>query len=277
MVDIILSTYNGASYLEAQMDSIINQTYNAWRLIIRDDGSTDSTMAIINGYVQRFPDKICLLDDDFGNVGVVRSFEFLLRCATANYIMFCDQDDVWMPTKIDDTLHRMKDAERECARDIPLLVFTDLVVVDNSLQEVSPSFWKQNRFCVDVCCKFPYICVANCVAGCTMMINAPARSLVLPFSINVPVHDWWIAARVAKEGRLVYVNAPTILYRQHGKNKYGSRGIPKGYYFHRLLHFYRLIADLYAIMPYMKDIGIRNVWEYIYYKLSYCLIRRRCI
>ena len=51
MVDIILSTYNGASYLEAQMDSIINQTYNAWRLIIRDDGSTDSTMAIINGYV----------------------------------------------------------------------------------------------------------------------------------------------------------------------------------------------------------------------------------
>ena len=104
-----------------------------------------------------------------------------------------------------------------------------------------------------------------------------ARSLALPFSIHAPVHDWWIAARVAREGKLVYVDAPTILYRQHGSNKYGSRGIPKGYYFHRFLHFYRLIADLYAIMPYMKDIGIRNTWEYIYYKLSYCLIRRRCI
>ncbi len=187
MIGIAMTTYNGEKYLKEQIDSILNQTVSDFELIVCDDVSSDSTMDILNDYAEK-DDRVHVFRNE-ENLGFLKNFEKAIRICLdrgAEYVALSDQDDVWMPTKIDDTLHRMKDAERECARDIPLLVFTDLVVVDNSLQEVSPSFWKQNRFCVDVCCKFPYICVANCVAGCTMMINAPARSLVLPFSINVP-------------------------------------------------------------------------------------------
>jgi len=92
-VEILLSTYNGAKYLREQFESIIQQDYPHWKLIVRDDGSSDGTLTIINEYIAKYPDKITLVKDDAGNLGHSNSFSKLLRLSTADFVMYCDQDD----------------------------------------------------------------------------------------------------------------------------------------------------------------------------------------
>ena len=102
MIAILMSTYNGERYLREQIDSLLNQTYKDWKLYIRDDGSTDETISIIESYVNDYPDLIVLLKDDLGNLGSARSFMRILSVVDADYYMFCDQDDVWLPNKVKD-------------------------------------------------------------------------------------------------------------------------------------------------------------------------------
>lgn len=133
MIDILLSTYNGEKYLYAQIVSIQKQTMQNWRLLVRDDGSTDNTIDILESFA--LTDKrILFLKDNKGNLGVVRSFEQLLYYSTANYIMFVDQDDVWLPNKIEHTLQAILKMETK-EPDKSLLVFTDVFVVDSELKK----------------------------------------------------------------------------------------------------------------------------------------------
>ena len=94
-VDILLSTCNGENFLSAQIDSLLYQTYSDWRLIIRDDLSSDGTMSLINEYKGKYPDKIFVLDNQSVKRGVIGSFECLIEASAAYYVAFCDQDDVW--------------------------------------------------------------------------------------------------------------------------------------------------------------------------------------
>ena len=136
---IILSTYNGEKYLKAQLDSLLLQSYKNFKLIVRDDGSTDGTKEILNFY------NIELLDSS-ENLGVKKSFETLLKYACENgegkYFMFCDQDDVWNNDKIEKTLKKMQELENLYEDNIPLLVHTDLEVVNENLETLSSSMWK---------------------------------------------------------------------------------------------------------------------------------------
>lgn len=101
MIDILLATYNGEEYLRQQIDSIICQSYTNWRLIIRDDSSSDGTLAIIKDYVKRYLNKIILVDENTPNLGSSKSFIRLLDFVSNDYFMFTDQDDVWLPNKVE--------------------------------------------------------------------------------------------------------------------------------------------------------------------------------
>ena len=150
-IDILLATYNGATFLAAQLDSILGQTHTDWRLIIGDDGSTDGTREVIGAYRARFPEKIVTLGERTENVGVVRNFSRLIEHAEADYVALCDQDDVWKPEKLELSLDKMRALEAKHGADTPLLVFTDLSVVDRDLRVVHPSFWRYQQIRPERC------------------------------------------------------------------------------------------------------------------------------
>lgn len=142
-VEILLSTYNGEKYLETQLDSILMQDYTNWKLLVRDDASTDTTLLILNTYIQKHPDKIQLLNDNEGNMGYSNSFSKLLRQSSADYVMYCDQDDYWHPDKISSMLSVMLQEEARLPA-MAHIVFSDLELTDSELNVVSPSFLKGN-------------------------------------------------------------------------------------------------------------------------------------
>src|SRR5689334_536818 len=113
-VIILLATFNGEQYIAEQIQSLLDQTYTNWRLIIRDDNSKDNTSAILTRYQQQYPDKITVMPNGGTNLGSVLNFNALLTFAQdAEYIMFCDQDDKWLPHKIEDTFNAMLQLEVE--------------------------------------------------------------------------------------------------------------------------------------------------------------------
>ena len=129
-VTILMSTYNGEQFLAEQIESIQNQTFVDWELLIRDDGSKDQTPDIIKNFAEK-DDRISFLNpQNRENLGVIKSFHSLLKHQSSDYYFFSDQDDVWLPTKLQMQLEEAKKYPRE----LPLLVYTDLTIVDQQLQ-----------------------------------------------------------------------------------------------------------------------------------------------
>ena len=271
MIDILLSTYNGEKYITQQLQSLFAQTVDDWILWTRDDGSTDNTVAIIETFRQQSPNKIKILQDTKGNVGSARSFEILLEQSTNKYIMFCDQDDVWLPTKIEWLLQKMHELENATQ---PIAVFSDLQIVDSELQLIHPSFLEQNKLRMDIATQFKYICVANCVAGCTILMNQEAKKQVLPFPAEIPMFDWWIAAKIARVGILDYIPDATILYRQHSHNVWGTHTVSHSHYLQRLRHIGGMLKEYRRLAPFLRALEFGNMWRFWWYKLVY-FIRRR--
>jgi len=152
--------------------------------------------------------------------GASANFSRLLECSTAEYVMFCDHDDVWLPNKIQLTLNKMLESDID-ENKIPIIVHTDLVVVDKNLKLISDSFWKySNLDILDV--SYNNLAYANCITGCTMMINNTAKKLInFEENIDFP-HDSWIGLLVSyNNGIILSMDIPTILYRQHENNLIG--------------------------------------------------------
>lgn len=127
-MEIVLASYNGASYIREQLDSILNQTDPNWHLTVSDDGSTDGTDRILDEYAQRFPEKIRRVRSGkrFGCAKL--HFLWLTEQCHAAHIAYCDQDDVWLPNKLERTMQRMAEKESEVGSDTPVLVFSDQTV-----------------------------------------------------------------------------------------------------------------------------------------------------
>ncbi|MGL4653517.1 glycosyltransferase family 2 protein [Cetobacterium sp.] len=216
-VEILMATYNGENYIEEQIESLFNQTYQNWNLVIRDDGSKDKTLEIIQKYENEYPNKIKLLKDNKGGLRAKDNFFELLRNSKENYVMFCDQDDIWLPNKIEITLDKMLEIENG-----PTLIHTDLKVVDKTLNIISNSFWKFQN--IDPNRKsHNYLIVQNNITGCTVMINRELADLSVGDFPNGIMHDWIIGIIASLKGRIEYLTEPTILYRQHGKNDVGAQ------------------------------------------------------
>lgn len=224
MIDILLATYNGEKFLAAQIDSLISQTYADWRLLVHDDGSVDGTVDVIRNYQRRFPAKIFLIEDGLRSLGAKNNFAHLMTCSSSEYVMFCDQDDIWLEGKVGETLKLMVGKEMAVGKSIPVGVFTDLRVVDENANVVAESIWKYLDVSPLLAQSINQLAVRTCLVGCTMMINRSALKVSLPIPDEAVMHDWWIGLAVLKnKGCLVALDRPTALYRQHSANAIGAR------------------------------------------------------
>lgn len=223
-VDILLATYNGEKFLAEQIESILAQTFDAWQLLIRDDGSTDGTARIINHYCIRFPDRIVSITDTDHNLGVPHNFERLMKHSIAPYIMFCDQDDIWLPDKIKISLYKLQAMGQQYGSDIPLLVYTDLVVCNEEGTRIANSFWKYQGGNPDLPLNYAKALVQNNATGNTMIFNRSLVNNALPFSSDAVMHDWWLALTALYLGKINYLSDQTIMYRQHKSNVSGAKG-----------------------------------------------------
>lgn len=220
-VDILLPCYNGGRYLREMLDSVRRQSHQDWRLWIRDDGSVDDTRDIIREFAERDERIIFLEVDSRVHRGVVGAFGALMKqLPHSPYIMFADQDDVWLETKIHLTLTAMQRAES--MRPMPTLVHTDLIVADADLHRLADSFWRYSGVEPEPT-SLRRIVVQNVATGAAMMLNSALRELIEPLDENVVFHDWWCACVASAFGQIVAIPEPSIWYRQHGGNVVGAR------------------------------------------------------
>ncbi|MDM8261053.1 glycosyltransferase family 2 protein [Limosilactobacillus vaginalis] len=213
-VAILMSTFNGEKYLPEQIESIIHQTYHNWVLYIRDDGSQDNTVKIIKQFSRDNNNIIFVNEKNDINVGVFDSFMNLLKKQSADYYMFSDQDDVWLENKISNSLKLLKENEPG-----PVCVFTDAEIVTKDLKPIRRMLGN------NVWTDFLSLCFANRVTGCTMIFNDELKRLIKFSDMDISkvyMHDWWIGLIASKMGKLLYLNEPTLKYRQHGNNVVGG-------------------------------------------------------
>lgn len=222
VIDILMATYNGEKFLRPQLDSILQQSNQNWRLIIRDDCSVDGTVAIIKEYQLLRPNQILFIQAEQPSGSAQNNFFQLLQYSTAPYVMFADQDDVWLQNKVQITLDKMQQMEQQYGNDVPLLVHTDLVVVDEKLHVMNDSMViRQN---VDVKRnKLNNLLVQNVVTGCSMMVNRALLQLISEIPQYAIMHDMWLALLASSFGQIGYVKKGTILYRQHNNNANGAK------------------------------------------------------
>jgi glycosyltransferase involved in cell wall biosynthesis len=221
---ILLSSYNGASFIAEQIESIRRQTLESWHLLVRDDGSSDDTVGLVQSLAASDA-RIRLLRDDRGNLGPARSFGVLMEAALsagAEYVAFADQDDVWHADKLEHEVGALRRREAEVGAAVPLLVHTDLTVVDEALRCIDRSFMAFQGLDQDGGAPLPWLLAQNFVTGCTTVINRALLRAALPLQ-DIVMHDWWLALCAAALGEILYLPRATVLYRQHDRNAAGSR------------------------------------------------------
>lgn len=222
---VLLAAYNGEKYIGDMIESVLGQDYNNIRVVLSDDNSSDSTVEILSDYADKYPEKIIHYKSGkkFGNAQS-HFMHLLTKFHNSKYIMFCDQDDVWHKDKVSRTLKLMKQLEN---KEVPVLVHTDLHVVDEELREISSSFCKYSNIDGNRI-KLNHLIVHNVVTGCTVMINETLAKMATTKPIpmeKVIMHDWWMAILAACLGKVGFLNENTIEYRQHGNNTVGAKNV----------------------------------------------------
>ena len=219
-INIVLSTYNGAKFLAEQIESIQKQTFTDWQLLIRDDGSTDETPQIIKQFVAADKRIKFINADKRENFGVIKNFFTLVKFEAADYYFFSDQDDVWLPNKMATMLDEA--AKHDQAK--PLMVYMDLSVVDQNLVVTQPSMIRSQSHHANTTLLAEL--TENTVTGGVAMINhALAEKWV--DTDDIVMHDWYLALLATATGKLVYIDKPGELYRQHDNNVLGARTLRK--------------------------------------------------
>lgn len=181
-MDVLLATYNGAKYLRAQLDSLLAQTHQNFRLLVSDDGSSDDTLAILESYRVRFGERLVLVPNPTMGKGWSETLRISWWPACMmvwRQVAFSDQDDVWLPPKIELCLQEMVRMEQEGGAELPCLVHSDLTVVDEHLGVISESFATYQRMDPVQCSPLSLLSV-NQVTGCTMMVNRTLLRMALP-------------------------------------------------------------------------------------------------
>ena len=220
-VAILMSTYNGSSYIIEQIDSIIHQSFKEWKLYIRDDGSKDNTIGIINNYIKK-DSRIKLLNDDIKHRGCKDSFLWLLKNVNADYYFFSDQDDVWLEDKVEYSLVALESMPNS----LPCVVATDLQLVDSALNLIAPSMWESNHI-VKLVSDPINLQIAPLYPGCSIGFNEKAKIQALQYEshsfLSNILHDQLILLSSYKaKGNIKALPAAKVLYRQHDKNVVGA-------------------------------------------------------
>jgi glycosyltransferase involved in cell wall biosynthesis len=198
MRSVILAAYEGARYIGAQIDSIMEQLAGDDELIVSDDASTDATVSTV---LQRKDPRIRVVENR-ARVGYVKNFERAIEQARGEHVFFSDQDDVWLPHKVSTVCAALE--RKHC-------VVSDAVIVDQDLRQLHPSYfeWRGAKSF-----GFLPIFVRPCLIGATMACRRDYLETMIPFHALVP-HDFWIALNAAWDGELEVIESPLILYRRH--------------------------------------------------------------
>ena len=236
VVEILLAVYNGEHYLSEQLDSILAQTDGRWHLTVSDDGSEDASPAIIADYARRHPEKIAVRPPG-RRFGSARDHFFdLMATCDAEYMLFCDQDDVWYPDKVKRTREALIAAAAQWGPETPILVFSDQTPTDADLNPLAPSLMRYQGQYFEA---FDYrsILMQNVVTGGAMGINRALARLGRPRgdATGIIMHDWWLAATAARFGHIVYLDEPLGAYRQHVDNAVGAKNVNSAGYIARQL------------------------------------------
>lgn len=270
-IAILMATYNGEKYISEQLESIINQTYKNWTLYICDDGSTDNTVEILSKYVTKYP-NIILIESRFHHLGACNNFFNLLSRVNSHYYMFSDQDDIWLPFKIEKTYSKIKQVETQYPQ-TPILIHSDLKIVNSSAQIIYNSFWKFTKIKPTILQHMSFLPVCNPCTGCTMLINNNVKELIYPIPHDAPMHDLWIAFKVSKYGIISNVRDATILYRQHNNNSIGAKRINFKYFISRTKSLSTTLRSQFKMACFFAKNGNGPVFKYFFYKIVYSIIR----
>ncbi|MGZ8998625.1 MAG: glycosyltransferase family 2 protein [Allosphingosinicella sp.] len=220
-IEVALATHQSALFLGELLDSLFAQTCQDFTILVSDDGSTDATADIVDDFELRFPGRIRRVGSGARPGGPHANFSRLIEHASADYLMLCDHDDVWLPNKIALCLDHMRELEARHGPDTPFLVHTDLIVVGRDLQILSPSFFEYQG--LDPARNDLHaLLMSNTVTGCATMVNRALYERARPIPDEAALHDHWLALVAASTGRISCIQESTILYRQHGANSIGA-------------------------------------------------------
>ena len=220
-VTIILATYQGEKFLPAQLDSLTRQTESDFQVLFQDDGSSDRTLSLLHEQ-SRKDSRFHTAAEHGRHLGAAGNFFSLLRQAKGDYILLCDQDDIWESDKVECLLHACIEAEGKDSS-LPILVHSDASVIDENDRLLAPSFFALEGWDPQAV-NLNQLLVQNNATGCMMLINRPLADLIISHGdpSTMFMHDWFFVLSAAAFGKVIFVNRPLTRYRQHGKNTIGA-------------------------------------------------------
>ena len=215
-----MGTYNGDKFIDKQISSIVNQLSDG-KLIIHDDGSKDGTIEIIKKYSLK-DDRIVLIEAPSCG-GAAKNFAFLLEKTTSDYVFCSDQDDIWISGKIDKMIKIIKMYENIYGKEKPLLIHTDLELIDENDETIHKSMWRYQNLNPKWGDDLNLLLTQNVITGCALLVNRALLDIALPIPNNVVMHDHWLGLVACTSGKVIYHEESLIRYRHHGNNEVGAK------------------------------------------------------
>ena len=216
MISVCMATFNGGKFIREQLESILSQLPPDAEIIIADDGSTDDTLLVVDSLKES---RIRVLPAE-RHLGVIYNFERALRASKGEIVFLADQDDVWLPGKVEMCLAALNEA--------------DLVMHDAFLLGLSDAFesaWGRNGKLSDIRTYRSGVVAnwwKNSFTGCCMAFRRKVLDKALPFPKNLPMHDQWLGVVAEKYFKVSYVDEPLVEYRQHSSNATHIEKSPAG-------------------------------------------------
>ncbi len=220
MIYIIMCVYNGEKYIKEQIESILHNSITDWRLYISDDGSTDRTYELAAGYAKAYPQKIILTthinaaDPSIHFLEKIRDVS--MKMQADDFIMLCDQDDIWYNNKIELTLEHMNHLVVKNSNKKPLLVCTDVEVVNEKKEQLAESFRRMIHYSIKKL-DTAHLLMEHKAQGCTIMINKVLADKIRQLPQVITKHDMWLEMIAVTMGKVDYVDEPTMAYRRHAE------------------------------------------------------------
>jgi len=212
-VSVVIATYNGERFLEQQINSVLAQTIKPAEIVVCDDDSTDNTIAILEKFSTNHQLKYYR---NTKRMGVVENFKKAVSLATpGNYIALCDQDDIWLPQKIEKSIEALSKIDDGIS---PAMIYSDLILIDSDEHLLNPSVDNElghdkYHHCLET------LLFGNFVLGCTVMMNESMRKFFSDIPKNKAFnHDTWITLIAFTFGKVSRLNQPYIMYRSHADN-----------------------------------------------------------
>ena len=228
-VVVLLSTYNGEKYLKDQLNSLVQQDLKPTKILIRDDGSNDSTISILKEYSSKYS----IIEYYQGmNIGPAKSFfELINKCHDCDYYALCDQDDVWHEDKLSSAINML---EKEDSN-IPLLYASRFTLTDEKLKPLDSNMSKLYSYT-----DFAHSLIYHTAPGCTFVFNDKSREQIIKYDVNSKfcvIHDEIVHKVVTMFGKMILDETSHIYYRQHSKNVYGLTANKNKEFIHRISNF----------------------------------------